>query len=123
MRERILQLEGIEAVRTREEAARDFDLMPDRIGELVVTGDRDTVFGELQTDLENLEASYRSHGSLHESEVPLVIYNCKEEAPGAGGVQAQRRPDSLHAALTNGRLEKLRATWAPAFAGATLSEL
>jgi phosphonoacetate hydrolase len=81
VRERILQLDGIEAVRTREEAARDFHLMPERIGELVVTGDRDTVFGELQTDLENLEASYRSHGSLHESEVPLVIHNCKEEVP------------------------------------------
>ena len=52
VRERILQLEGIEAVRDAEEAARDFGLMPDRIGELVVTGDRDTVFGELQTDLE-----------------------------------------------------------------------
>jgi phosphonoacetate hydrolase len=81
VKERILQLEGIEAVRTREEAARDFHLMPERIGELVVTGDRDTVFGELQTDLENLESGYRSHGSLHESEVPLVIYNCKQEVP------------------------------------------
>jgi phosphonoacetate hydrolase len=94
VRERILQLEGIEAVRTREEAARDFDLMPQRIGELVVTGDRDTVFGELQTDLENLEASYRSHGSLHESDVPLVIYNCKEAIPAPGAFT--RNADLIH---------------------------
>jgi hypothetical protein len=94
VRERIPQLEGIEAVRTREEAARDFDLMPDRIGEPVVTGDRDTVFGELQTDQENLEASYRSHGSLHEPDVPLVIYNCKEELPAPAAFT--RNADLIH---------------------------
>jgi len=81
VKERILQLEGIEAVMTREEAARAFDLMPERIGELVVTGDRETVFGELAGDFEALESSYRSHGSLHESDVPLVIYNYKQELP------------------------------------------
>jgi len=94
VKERILQLEGIEAVLTRREAARIFDLMPERIGELVVTGDRDTVFGELQTDLENLEASYRSHGSLHESEVPLVIYNCKEPMPAPQAFN--RNADLVH---------------------------
>jgi hypothetical protein len=52
VRERILQLEGIEALRTRQETAREFDLMPERIGELVVTGDKDTVFGELAGDFE-----------------------------------------------------------------------
>ncbi|HKA44320.1 MAG TPA: alkaline phosphatase family protein [Burkholderiales bacterium] len=83
VRQRILQLDGIEAVRTREEAAREFALMPERIGELVVTGDRDTVFGELAGEHEALEASYRSHGSLHESDVPLVIYNHKGSTPPA----------------------------------------
>ena len=92
--ERILQLEGIEAVRTREEAAQDFDLMPERIGELVVTGDRDTVFGELDGGFERLEPSYRSHGSLHESEVPLVIYNCKEEVPAPTAFT--RNADLIH---------------------------
>ena len=41
------------------DAARDFHLMPERIGELVVTGDRETVFGERAADYEALEASYR----------------------------------------------------------------
>ena len=81
VRERILQLEGIEAVRTREEAAREFALMPERIGELVVTGDKETVFGELPQEFEALESAYRSHGSLHESDVPLVIYNYKGKVP------------------------------------------
>ena len=39
-------LDGVEAVLTRDEAARKFHLMPERIGELVVLGDRETVFGE-----------------------------------------------------------------------------
>ena len=94
VRERILKLEGIEAVRTREEAAQAFDLMPERIGELVVTGDRDTVFGELETEMENLEATYRSHGSLHESDVPLVIYNCDEQVPAPGAFT--RNADLIH---------------------------
>ena len=94
VKERILQLEGIEAVRTREEAACDFDLMPDRIGELVVTGNKDTVFGELAGEFEALEASYRSHGSLHESDVPLVVYNWKSELPSRGAFS--RNADLLH---------------------------
>jgi len=92
--ERILQLEGIEAVRTREEAARDFDLMPDRIGELVVTGDQETVFGEMGGEFEALEAGYRSHGSLHESDVPLVVYNWKGPLPDQGAFR--RNADLLH---------------------------
>ena len=84
VRERILKLEGIEAVMTREEAAQAFDLMPERIGELVVTGDRETVFGELAGEFEALEPGYRSHGSLHESDVPLVIYHCKQQVPAPG---------------------------------------
>ncbi|MDP1611258.1 MAG: alkaline phosphatase family protein [Sulfuritalea sp.] len=94
IREQILALEGIEAVRTREEAARDFDLMPERIGDLVVTGDRETVFGELAGDREDLEAGYRSHGSLHESDVPLIIYNWRGELPAAECFR--RNADLLH---------------------------
>jgi phosphonoacetate hydrolase len=79
--ERIRNLEGIENVLTRDEAARAFGLMPERIGELVVLGDKDTVFGELAGDSEVLEVGYRSHGSLHESDVPLVVYNYRGALP------------------------------------------
>ncbi len=80
--ERLLALEGVEAVLARAEAAARFNLMPERIGELVVLGDRDTVFGELENEREDLEAAYRSHGSLHESDVPLFVYNYRGELPG-----------------------------------------
>jgi phosphonoacetate hydrolase len=74
-------LKGVETVLTRDEAARRFHLMPDRIGELVVLGDKDTVFGELEPESEDLPPSYRTHGSLHESDVPLVIFNATGKLP------------------------------------------
>ena len=82
-------LEGVEAVLTREEASRRFHLMPGRIGELVVLGDRETVFGETegQAELERLPPTFRTHGSLHESEVPLVIYNASGTLPPAQSVR------------------------------------
>ena len=79
----LVGLKGVEAVLARHEAATKFGLMPERIGELVVIGDSDTVFGELSCPMEDLEPGYRSHGSLHESDIPLVIYNSKLELPPA----------------------------------------
>jgi phosphonoacetate hydrolase len=83
-------LKGVEAVLTREEAAKRFHLMPERIGELVVLGDRDTVFGETEgeTELEHLPTIFRTHGSLHEAVVPLIIYNASGTLPPADTVRA-----------------------------------
>jgi len=79
----IEKLPGVEEVLTRSEAARRFRLMPSRIGELVVIGNRNTVFGGLDSEVVDLPAEYRSHGGLAEAKVPLVIYNAAQ-APGAG---------------------------------------
>jgi len=76
------KLSGVQEVLTRTEAARRFRLMPSRIGELVALGDRDTVFGSLDSESLNLPAEYRSHGGLAEAKVPLVIHNAAQ-APGA----------------------------------------
>jgi phosphonoacetate hydrolase len=73
------ELEGIERVLTRAEAASEFNLMARRLGDLVVLGDRDTVFGTLDTAEERLPQGFRTHGSLHEMNVPVVVHN----APGA----------------------------------------
>jgi phosphonoacetate hydrolase len=75
-------LRGVQQVFSRSEAARRFHLMPSRIGELVVLGDRETVFGSLDNELEALPPEYRSHGSLAEARVPLLVYNA-ETAPTA----------------------------------------
>jgi phosphonoacetate hydrolase len=79
----IRSLQGVEAVMTRQEAARRFHLMPERIGDLVVLGDKDTVFGELEAELEALPPTFRTHGSLHETEIPLIIYNASGTLPPA----------------------------------------
>jgi phosphonoacetate hydrolase len=73
----ILGLEGVESIHTRAEAAERYHLDPARIGDLVILGDEDTVFGELPDDQEHehLSPDYRSHGSLHEQRVPLYIHN------------------------------------------------
>jgi phosphonoacetate hydrolase len=77
------QLAGVEQVLSRSEAARRFRLMPSRIGELVVLGDRDTVFGDLESETVPLAGEYRSHGGPAEAGVPLVIYNADGAPPAA----------------------------------------
>ena len=74
-------LEGVEVVLTRSEAVKRYHLMASRIGDLVVLGDQNTVFGELDTEQEALPPDYRSHGSLHEMDVPLVIHNADIKLP------------------------------------------
>lgn len=54
---------------------------PARIGDLVVFGDRETMFGEMDNAMEELPDTYRAHGSLHKMELPLIIYNFKAALP------------------------------------------
>ncbi len=68
-------LRGVDEVLTREEAAAKYDLMPSRIGDLVVGADRDTVFGTLTRESEPLAFNYRNHGSRFELDVPLFVFN------------------------------------------------
>jgi phosphonoacetate hydrolase len=74
-------LSGVESVMTREQSAQRWGLMPERIGQLCVFGDRETVFGEMPTEYEDLPPTYRSHGSPHEQAVPLIIYNYRGALP------------------------------------------
>jgi phosphonoacetate hydrolase len=74
----IRSLAGIEEVLTRADAAARFDLLPARIGDLVVTGDKTTVFGELAAETEQLPPEYRTHGSRYELDIPLVIHQGDE---------------------------------------------
>src|SRR5262249_36464164 len=62
---------GLEYVGTRAEACQDFGLPADRIGDVVVTGDRHTVLGKAphDHDLSLLDGGLRSHGGLGEQDV------------------------------------------------------
>jgi phosphonoacetate hydrolase len=70
-------LDGVEKVMTRAEAADALHLLPERIGDLVVLGDKDTVFGHLDVEMERMPPEFRTHGSLHELDVPIVIHNAR----------------------------------------------
>ena len=75
---------GVELVLSRSEAARRYHLMPSRIGDLIVLGDKDTVFGELTLSTSELPShrEYCAYRSLHEMDVPLVIHNARPKLAG-----------------------------------------
>jgi len=75
VRDVISALEGVEAVLNAADVAKLYNLDPCHLGDLVVFGDKNTMFGESETTREILPGSYRAHGSLHEMDVPLIIYN------------------------------------------------
>ncbi len=64
---------GVEEAYTREQAAAMFSLRPERIGDLFVLGTRESVFGQFEA--KEREVSVRSHGSRHESRVPIIGWN------------------------------------------------
>ena len=72
---RSAKLAGIETVLTRAAAAVQFELPPDRIGDLIVVSQRDTVIGTSRGkhDLSGLDVPLRSHGGTSEQKVPLLV--------------------------------------------------
>ena len=82
---RIAALPGIEAVLTREEAAKRFELPPERIGDLVVVSTRHVVIGtsKAKHDLSGLTEPLRSHGGISEQKVPLLFNRKLKSLPGS----------------------------------------
>lgn len=68
----VRELPGVEEIHLREEAARTFRLHAGRIGDVFLLGAKDVVFGDL--DLTREEVRIRSHGSRHETTVPILCY-------------------------------------------------
>jgi phosphonoacetate hydrolase len=96
----IAALPGVEAVLDRSAAADAFELPADRIGDLIVLSDRDTVLGKSSDahDLSQLHGTLRSHGGLHERRVPVLITHPLK--PGALDGRDLRNRD-LHDLLLN----------------------
>jgi phosphonoacetate hydrolase len=76
--DRLRTLDGIEAVHTREHAARIYGLPADRIGDVVLLAGADTALGRFPGwhDLTDLDAPLRSHGALGELQIPFIINRC-----------------------------------------------
>lgn len=67
----IMEAEGVEAASTRKQASALYHLDESRIGDLLVLGGKSYVFGSVGEDVK--EVSVRSHGSLHEGRVPIIV--------------------------------------------------
>jgi phosphonoacetate hydrolase len=80
---RIAALPGIETVLTRAEAAARFELPSDRIGDLVIVSQLDTVIGTSRDrhDLSGLDVPLRSHGGTSEQKVPLLVNRATGRQP------------------------------------------
>ena len=66
---------AVEGMYTAPRAAAEFHLHRDRIGDIVLLGRRHAAFGPLDHVRE--ETRVRSHGSRHESRVPILCYGRK----------------------------------------------
>ena len=74
--EAIQEVPGLEKVLSREQVAREFDLPLGPEGDVAVLGDARTVIGtrSVDHDLSGLKGKrLRTHGSVHEADVPIII--------------------------------------------------
>ena len=67
--------EGVDLAMSAADAVERYHLRLERIGQVVVTADKDTVFGD--STLVEIPDDLRSHGSEHEQRVPIIGYNVK----------------------------------------------
>ena len=96
----LASLPGVEGVLDRFAAADAFELPADRIGDLVVLADERTVLGKSSAahDLSALNGHLRSHGGLHERDVPIIV--CQPLAPSSVAGRELHNRD-LHDLLLN----------------------
>jgi phosphonoacetate hydrolase len=71
----LTRLPEVDQVLPSEAAAAAYRLDGDRIGDIVVGADRETVFGSVENERVPLGRNYRNHGSRFEADVPLIAWN------------------------------------------------
>jgi len=73
---KVREIDGVALALNREEVCRQFELPPDREGDVAVIGDAATVIGSSAAahDLSKLtDARLRSHGAVAEARVPFIL--------------------------------------------------
>jgi phosphonoacetate hydrolase len=92
--DRLRAMPGVQRALARDEACQQFELPADRIGDVVICADRDTVLGThaADHDLSVLRAPLRSHGGLAEREVPML---CNRYVPEGDGQHPLRNFDAF----------------------------
>jgi phosphonoacetate hydrolase len=87
-------VKGVESALPLDEASKRYHLDKTRIGDILVLGTQNTVFG--LTEHAITEVSLRSHGSLYERRVPLIINQPKS----ALGTSLRENKDVASAVMT-----------------------
>jgi phosphonoacetate hydrolase len=97
---RLKGIRDIERVLSRDEAAAEFELPADRIGDLVVVSERSVVLGSSKSrhDLSQLELPLRSHGGISEQRVPLIV---NRRIEGLDSTRRWRNFDAFDLALNH----------------------
>ncbi len=80
-------LDGVEEAVPGEQAAARFHLMPERVGDIFVLADPSTVFGDPSEVA--MPPNLRSHGSAHETTVPII--GCGPGLDGGGAAARFRQ--------------------------------
>ena len=72
--EQINKIEDIEVVLTNKEGCAQYDLPTDRMGDIICMSSQNSTIGSAEKahDLSKLKEPLRSHGGLHEREVPFI---------------------------------------------------
>jgi len=73
----IENLDGVDEVLTKSEAFENLNLNKKMIGDLIVMGDKNTVFGDIPKS--KFPRNLRSHASKHETSIPLVAINSPQK--------------------------------------------
>lgn len=87
-------VKGVESALPLDEASKRYHLDKTRIGDILVLGTQNTVFGLTEHTI--TEVSLRSHGSLHERRVPLIINQPKSSL----GTPLRENKDVASAVMT-----------------------
>jgi phosphonoacetate hydrolase len=74
VRRQIAAMPGVESALSKDDAAKRFELPPDRLGQIVVVSTRHKTIGTSvqRHDLSGLTEPLRSHGGVSEQKVPLI---------------------------------------------------
>jgi len=96
----LLTVAGISQVYDNAEGCAHFELANDRMGDLILVSNQDTVIGTTASrhDLSGLEVPLRSHGGVTEQQVPLIF---SQPVDGLENYGQLRNFDIFHVALNH----------------------
>jgi phosphonoacetate hydrolase len=98
--EELSDIDGIAKVYGREEGCAEFELPPERLGDLIVVSDKHKVLGTTpeRHDLTQLKEPLRSHGGVSEQRVPLI---CTKPVSGIDASRRLRNFDAFDIGLNH----------------------